>query len=508
MKRIVNAMGNLTWGKGAYVFVLYAMTAIGLPAQTFTTLYSFCSQTGCTDGRTPEGVLAQGTDGNFYGTTSGGGANLGGTIYKITPTAALTTLHALCSKSGCADGSGPQSGPILATNGDLYGTTVGGGSTNSGTIYRITPTGRLTTLYSFCTQSGCADGYSPVGGLVQATNGEFYGTTDNGGAGGAPPEGGTIFKWTVGQFATLYSFCVQSGCPNGSQPGSGLVEATNGDFYATTPYGGANSGNCSFFYGCGTVFKITPTGTLTTLYSFCAQSGCTDGYEPQAALVQASNDDLYGTTASGGAHGGGTVFKITPTGTLTTLHSFCARSGCTDGTGPAAETLVQATDGNLYGETFFGGANGAGTIFKITPTGRLTTLYSFCAQSGCTDGGGPQTGLVQATNGDFYGTTTAGGTGEGVGCGAGCGTVFSLSVGLGPFVKTLPTSGKVGAVVTILGTNLTGATIVTFNGTAAAFTVVSPSEISTAVPAGATAGKVQVVTPGGTLSSNVPFRVR
>jgi uncharacterized repeat protein (TIGR03803 family) len=174
--------------------------------------------------------------------------------------------------------------------------------------------------------------------------------------------------------------------------------------------------------------------------------------------------------------------------------------------------LVQATDGNFYGTTQEGGANcttigGCGTIFKITPGATLTTLYSFCSQPNCTDGNSPYTGLVQATNGHFYGTTGYGGTSSACNNGSGCGTVFGLSVGLGPFVETQTTSGEVGEVVRILGTDLTGATSVSFHGTAAAFTVVSPSLIAATVPAGATSGKVQVVTPSGTLSSNVPFRV-
>ena len=202
----------------------------------------------------------------------------------------------------------------------------------------------------------------------------------------------------------------------------------------------------------------------------------------------------------GGAHGHGTVFRITPSGTLTTLYSFCSQSACTDGATPYAG-LIQATDGNLYGTTAGGGArNNDGTVFKITPTGTLTTLHRFCFQSGCADGAGPLSGLIQATDGNLYGTTDAGGV-------DGFGTVFRLNVDLGPFVETLPASGKVGAAVKILGTNLTGATSVSFNGTGAAFEVVSASEISTTVPTGATTGTVQVVTPDGTLSSNVPFRV-
>jgi len=294
------------------------------------------------------------------------------------------------------------------------------------------------------------------------------------------------FALSAQTFTTLFSFDYTDGV----NPVAALVQATNGDFYGTTSLGGA--------YADGTVFKITPSGALTTLYSFCAQSGCTDGSRPYAGLAQGTNADLYGTTwFGGGAKDDGTVFKITLGGTLTTLYSFC-QSGCTDGSSPYAG-LVQATNGDFYGTTDGGGSYGYGTVFKITPSGTLTTLYSFCSQSGCTDGSGPYAGLVQDTNGTFYGTTVYGGA-------YGDGTIFTLSVGLGPFVKTLPTSGKVGAAVTILGKNLTHASSVTFNGTAAVFTA-SASEIKTTVPTGATTGTVQVVTPSGSLSSNLPFQV-
>ena len=498
MKRIINALSNLNWGKRAYaVSVLCAATAITLPAQTFTTLHSFDG----TDGATPLAGLVQATNGDGYGTTSQGGANVCadfsncGTVFRITPSGTLTTLYSFCAQSGCADGYYPYDTPVQASNGDFYGTTSGGGANSyGGTVFKITPSGTLTTLYSFCSKSLCTDGGGPYAGLVQATNGDFYGTTVEGGTHGD----GTVFKITPsGTLTTLHSFCAQvvgKICTDGYSP-SGLVEATNGDFYGTTAGGGVK-GNY------GTVFRITPTGTLTTLHRF---SFSIDGYSPNGGLVQAPNGDFYGTTTGGGANAEGTVFRITPSGRLTTLYSFCAQSGCADGNVPNTG-LVLATDGNFYGTTYLGGASpfgGAGTVFKITPGGTLATLYSFCAQSGCTDGNAPSPGLAQATNGDFYGTTINGGA-NGI---YGYGTVFSLSAGLGPFVKTQTTSGKVGAVVKILGSDLTGATSVSFNGTAATFTVVSRFLITTTVPAGASSGEVQVVTPSGTLSSNVPFRV-
>jgi uncharacterized repeat protein (TIGR03803 family) len=276
-----------------------------------------------------------------------------------------------------------------------------------------------------------------------------------------------------------------------------LIQASNGNFYGTTS--GQNN-------GYGTAFKITPSGTLTTLYSFCSQNGCTDGEHPFAGLTPASDGNLYGTTKEGGSSEGGTVFKITLAGTLTTLYSFCSQSGCTDGELPEG-ALVQGTDGNLYGTTYEGGSTsnsncpvGCGVIFSISTGGAFSTTISF----DYTNGGFPISGLVQDTSGTFYGGTVGGGNSK---CYPGCGTIYSLAVGLGAFVETEPTSGKVGASVKILGTNLTGATSVTFNGTAATFKVASPSLITTTVPAGATTGTVKVTTPQGTFTSNVVFRV-
>jgi uncharacterized repeat protein (TIGR03803 family) len=229
---------------------------------------------------------------------------------------------------------------------------------------------------------------------------------------------------------------------------------------------------------------------LQILYRFCQ-----DGSNP-ISLVLGTDGNFYGTTASGGAnYNAGTVFKITPTGARTTIYSFCAQVGCTDGATPR-DGLVLGSDGNFYGPTYYGGAHNEGTLFQITPAGVLNTLHSF----GGTEGYYPIQHLFQATNGTFYGTTDFGGSG-------GDGTIFSLSVGLRPFVKTVPTSGKVGTKVIILGNKLKGTTSVTFNGTAAVFKIVSGTEITTSVPTSATTGEVQVTTPSGTLTSNVNFRV-
>jgi uncharacterized repeat protein (TIGR03803 family) len=333
----------------------------------------------------------------------------------------------------------------------------------------------------------CTEGVYP-NTMILGADGSFYGTTYLGGANG----GGTVFKMTpTGTVTYLYNFCALSNCADGTEPLDPLVQASNGNFYGTTSSGG----NCPPYNSCGTIFEITPSGKFTLLFSFTPSTLA--GTNPYAPLLQGRDGNFYGTTNNG-------VFKITPSGKVTSLYKFCSLPNCADGSLPYAG-LIQATNSNLLGTTSSGGPNGGGTIFEITPQGQLTTLYTFCSQANCADGSGPLAGLLQATNGKFYGTTTYGGT---VTCSfSQCGNVFSLSLGLAPFVATVPTAGVVGSTVTILGNKLTGATSVTFNGTPASFTVVSGTEITATVPAGATTGRVKVQVPNGTLKGNTAFRI-
>jgi uncharacterized repeat protein (TIGR03803 family) len=490
-------MGSLSLLKTAcIILVLSAATAIASSAQTVS-LGSFNGNNGANP---LWGSMVQGTNGNFYGTTQAGGATGLGTVFELTSGNQLSALYSFCPEpqTGCSDGEFPEGGLLRATNGDFYGTTNEGGANNDGTVFEITPAGTLTTLHSF----DGTDGASPIGGLVQGSNGNFYGTTQKGGANSS----GTVFEITpAGKLTTLYNFCSLTGCADGGYPQDALVQGSNGNFYGTTNSGGANGAQSG-----GTVFEITPAGKLTTLYSFCSLANCADGSYSDAGLVQAASGNFYGTTPLGGANAKGVVFEITPAGKLTVLYNFCTQASCADGSGPVAG-LTLATNGNFYGTTLSGGvttectfSSGCGTLFEITPAGNLTTLYSFCSEVSCADGELPYATLLQATNGSLYGTTQQGGS---VGSGS-SGTVFSLSAGMPPFVETLTTSGVVGAKVTILGNSLTGATSVTFNGTPATFTVVSATEITTTVPAGATTGSVTVTTPKSTLTSNVRFKVR
>lgn len=468
-----------------WLCALAATFTMHCSAQVFTNLVTF----DFTNGASPSSALVQGLDGNLYGTTDLDGSSCCGTVFKMSPNGILTTIYSFCVQADCPDGADPRGGLVLATDQNFYGATATGGGQNAGTIFRITSQGILKTLYSFCAQSNCADGRFPIGALIVASNGDFYGVTQSGGANSA----GTIFKITShGKLTTLYSFCALVDCADGSTPMSGLVRGTDGNLYGTTAAGG-NNGPFSCPSGCGTVFKIAPTGTLTTLHMF----DFTDGNDPAAALIQANNGRFYGSTFSGGTvldvcgQGCGTIFAISPKGVLNTEVKF----EWSNGNGPSS-ALIQATDGNLYGTTVAG--VGAGTIFKMSQEGRLTILYTFF---GGTSGESPYGGLVQATNGMFYGTTQGNGTET-------IGTVYSISVGLPPFTSFVIPAGKPGQTAQIIGQGFTGTTSVTFNGVpATSFKVVSDTYLTAVVPAGATTGSVVVTTPSGTLTSNVDFRI-
>jgi uncharacterized repeat protein (TIGR03803 family) len=313
------------------------------------------------------------------------------------------------------DGGAPNAALVQGPNGNFYGTSQGSTTliieTNSiGTVFEITPSGSLTTLYSFT--DGC-DGANPTAGLVLGTDGSFYGAADAGGTigWGEPTEEfgrilggnlgwGTIFNITPDGFLT--PLCEFTGGSEGANPGAGLIQAANGLLYGVTERGGTNDD--------GTVFQMGLDGTVTTLYSF---TGGADGAVPLAALTPGSDGNFYGTTYGGGSGGVGAVFMITPAGLLTPLHTFANGA---DGSHPMA-SLVQGTNGSLYGTTVFGGAgNGAGTVFEITPGGGFATLYTFKNGS---DGGCPE-GLALGPDGQFYGVADGGGV-------EGNGTVFRIT---------------------------------------------------------------------------------
>jgi uncharacterized repeat protein (TIGR03803 family) len=360
-----------------------------------TTLHAF---SGGSDGANPN-ALVVGSDGNIYGTTEFDAPGQGfGKVFSITPGGAMTTLTTFTG----LDGALPLSGMTQGTDGNFYGTTQLGGVDSAGNAYRMTPDGTLTNLYTF------TDGQDPATVLVQGTNGNFYGMMSNGGAFGS----GYVFEMTPdGLFTNIYSFANGA---DGGYPNGGLEPGRNGSFYGLTAGGKA---------GFGTIFKISPAGQLAPLYSF---TGGSDGSSPAGVLVQGTDGNFYGTTTHNTLSGFqfyGTIFKVTPSGGLSTLYML--NSG--DGSYPRAG-LIQGTDGNFYGTTYQGGATGAGAVFRVTPAGAYTTLLSF---DGFDDGANPVTPLVQGLDGSLYGTTGTGGPG-------GRGTVFRLSLTGAPQITTQP----------------------------------------------------------------------
>lgn len=454
--------------------VLVATSVSPLSGQTYSVLYNF--GTVSTDPYNPvyTGAIAQGRDGNLYTTASAGGGYDVGAVFSMSTSGTMTLVH---SFSG-TDGSCPFGGLTLGTDGNFYGTTFSGGTYGVGTVFMMTPSGTITTLYNF---TGGTDGYYPYAPPIQATDGNWYGTTTGGGSIG----GGTVYKLTsAGVFTTLYSF---DGTTHGGQPRDPLVQGTDGNLYGTTIYGGQNS--------IGTVFKITTAGKLTVLYSFASE-----GY-PDSPLIQGTDGNLYGTVEAYGAFGGGAAFKITTTGKYTLLHSM---NPSTDGETPFAG-LIQASNGVLYGANGTSSNTSYGTLFSLTTAGVFTVVHSFDG----TTGSAPQVSLIQHTNGTLYGDTYEGGTGSLAPCPGGqCGVFYSLNASLPAFAGLVSTSGKVGAKVGILGQNFSSSSVVKFGAAqATTITLTGTTFIKATVPSGATTANVTVTTSGTTLTSNKQFRV-
>lgn len=466
--------------------ILCAASVVAASGQTFANIANFKGPNG---GFPSYMAPVQGRDGDIYGTTAGFSTD-NGTVFRVRPPDVFRNLR--ITPEGI-----PNAGLILGADGDLYGTTAAGGGIGPcylgcGTVFKISAGSVLTVLHRFAGYP--SDGAIPDAVLIQAADGNFYGTTSEGGNTQCQDQAGcgTIFKMTPrGQVVILHNFTRA----DGASPYAGLVQTADGTFYGTTAQGGSHK--ICVPLGCGTVFKMTAKGVLTTLHNF----NFSDGSYPISGLVQSADGDFYGVTAGGGSSGNGTFFRITSGGTLTTLHNF----DLADGSSPTG-SLILATDGSFYGTTQYGGKApcplGCGTVFRVTPCGDVTTLHYFVA----TDGELPEGGLLQATDGSFYGSTFWGGD---LSCnlGAGCGTVFSISLGLPRFVALVRTAGEARQQFGILGQGFIGASTVLLNGTPARFSVRSATLILATVPPGATTGHVTVITPSGTLSSNVPFHV-
>lgn len=448
---------------------LLSLFVTGSEAQTYTyiDLYNFWTNSGDPAEPAHESLIAQGRDGSLYSTSPTGGSSLSGlgTVFKITPAGVLTVLYRFDSTHG----STPTGGLTLGADGNLYGTTTSGGDFDNGTVFKITPAGSLTVLHSF---NRAVEGYDPSAAPIQARDGNFYGTTFYGGTNNL----GTVYKVTpAGNLSTLYSF----DSAHGTNHQTALVEGLDGNLYGLASEGGAS--------GYGTAYKITRTGQITTLYSF----DFTHGAEPLAALALGRDGNFYGTTTGGGSDGIGTIFKITSTGALTVLYSF---NFANDGSGPYAGVAI-GTDNNFYGTTQSGGVT-CGTLFKLSPQGQYSIVYTFMNATGCT----PEVTLLQHTNGIFYGDTLVGGSQS-------LGVVYSFNANQRSYIVTVSKAARAGATVGILGQGFTSATIVAFNGVSAQFTIKSNSFLTTVVPSGATTGFVTVGTSRGTLSTKQKFVV-
>ena len=355
-------------------------------AQTESVFFDFTTQD---QGAQPYAGLIADKKGNLYGQTNQGGIYNGGTVFKVSQAGTEKVLHSFDPNGG--DGGGPYGSLVMDSKGNLYGTTVGGGTRIPpvGTVFKLSPGGTETVLYSFGASSA-TDGYEPRGALILDAEGNLYGTTELGGANG----GGTVFKLSPsGTETILYNFCAEPSCADGNSPLGSLIMDKRGNLYGTTYNGGAHDQ--------GTVFKLGASGSYKVLHSFDSQSG--DGAYPYYVdLIQDKSGNLYGTTSGGGTAGGGTVFKITTGGTEAVVYSFGSQSG--DGSGPCGSLAMDAS-GNLYGTTNGGGAGKRGTVFEITPTHKESVLYSF---QGDNDGEYPYAGPT-IYGGNLYGTTEAGG---------------------------------------------------------------------------------------------------
>jgi len=469
MKRFQNPVTAIA------ALLLVVVTSTVARAQTYSVLYNLGTKSGDPINPAWIGLFAQGRDGNLYSTSQYGGADGYGAVFQLTPSGNMNVLHSFSNTS--SDGAVPYAGLTLGTDGSLYGTTYYGGL-GYGTVFKITTGGTFTLLHSF---NGISEGELPVAPPIQGADGNFYGTTSNGGG----EVFGTVYKMTPsGSLTTLYTFDGTVRYPYA------LTLGTDGNFYGTAG-GGSTTPD-------GAVFKITPQGKLTVLHSFSV----TDGESPYGAIIQGTDGNFYGTTEKGGSGGFGVVYKMTPAGVVTDLRAFNEDDGL--GISPWAG-LVQATDGTFYGVAGTNFPPGAGLLFQITSTGTYTVLFNFTNLSGTYPGQGPLVSLFQNTNGILYGDTDGGGSGN-IGC-ITCGVLFSLNQGLGPFVGLLPYSGKVGKTIEFLGQGFTGTTRVSFNGTAASFKVVSDTYLTATVPSGAKTGFVTVTTPGGARTSNKTFRV-
>jgi uncharacterized repeat protein (TIGR03803 family) len=446
----------------AVTFVLLASSLVLIcssAAQTVTNILNFNG----TDGQRPTRTTpAQGRDGRLYGTTYYGGTYGAGTIWAVETSGSASVFYSFDGVTATT----PQSGLTLATDGNLYGVA---GSPSGDVLYRVTPAGALSVLHTF----GKTDGCYPASPPIEASDGNLYGTTMGCGR-------STLYRYTpAGVFTTIQTFVTAT---QGKDSFASPMQASDGSLWGTNGWGGTDQ--------CGAVFKTALSGTVLQALLM----DCTDQRHPSSPLIQAADGNIYGTSSGGGKDGAGSVFELNANGALSTVYEFQSGSDLED-----PVNIMQATDGSFYGTAYGSGTDRDGGIYKIDGSGNYSVIYDFTT-------GSPHivevsTGLMQHTTGEFYGASGAGGIYR-------RGSVFSLDMGLGPFIGFVRPTGTTGSVAQILGQGLTGTTNVTFNGVVAtSFSVVSDTYMTAVVPTGATTGPVVVTTSGGALTSNVSFRI-
>ena len=431
MERILllSVAENPIWDRkmriGMLVALCLAVLCATASAAEYRVLHSFCAQANCPDGQFPVAPLTMDGQGNLYGTTSLGGLRQVGAVFQIGRTGGTPTYHRLYSFTicaGCGTGSNPQSPVMLDASGAIYGTAYNGGTRGAGTLFKLTEIAgrwRAHVFHDFCTSSFCSDGSNPISGgfYAQARAGAPYdGVSDVYGvtfAGGQSPYG-VLYRWTPkGGEHIARSFCLQTNCADGAQPNGEVAFNDAGYACGTTRAGGSAQH--------GTLYCLED-GDASWSYSFCSRANCEDGAGPFAGVAPDGNGNLIGTTRYGGRYGQGVVYAIS-TGAgphdERVLHNFCSKADCPDGRSPMGGVLL--VNGSIYGTASRGGKYDGGTIYRIDANGHTTVLHSFCRLAGCPDGYGPQAGLATDGNGHFFGTATQGGR-------YGSGTVFELDL--------------------------------------------------------------------------------
>jgi uncharacterized repeat protein (TIGR03803 family) len=403
--------------------LIYALiAALALPAAVqakplhYTLLHNFCTQGDCADGSSPTAGLVRDTKGNLFGAAETGGAHNNGVVFELErhhKSYALNVLHDFCFS--CGDGDFPFAGLILDMNGNLYGTTLGGGAHDCGIVFQLSPAKKkYKVLHDFCAQDG--DGDSPDQPLSYAGKSSgapydgvspLYGTTANGGANGR----GTVFSLTPNgkhwNTQILYAFCAQQGCADGGSPTGEVLVDGSGNLFGNVGQGGP----------AGAVYELSPSGgasmTEKIIHAFCAPDDCSDGQGPIGTLVKTQSGEIFGTTVNALGSEGGAIFRLAPNGAdwdESLVHVFCTGK-CADGYFPSGG-LIADTHGNIYGLNELGGTGengvGGGVAYRLKDS-KLTLLYEFCSEAGCADGRVPMGTLTVDSSGNLFGMTSQGG---------------------------------------------------------------------------------------------------